>query len=106
MDTKTTQTDKQTTKRATRKASPSASRKTTNTQTAKITKTTKKTRALPDFKDTDRITVLKPKDITRRECFHDDVTVRDCITAQGKAGFHGRRRYIRQQVKLERIAFK
>lgn len=63
-------------------------------------------RALADFKDADRITVLKPKEIVRNGCFRTGQTVIQCLTAQKEAGLRGRRKYIRKQVALGRVAFK
>lgn len=60
-------------------------------------------RALGDFKDTDKIRVLKPKEIARKDCFRTGQTVRQCITLQGKKGYHGRRKYVRKQIALGRI---
>lgn len=58
---------------------------------------------LGDFENDQTIHILKPKEITRIECFKTSQTVRDCIAAQGAKGFKGRRRYIRKMLAAERI---
>jgi hypothetical protein len=63
-------------------------------------------KALSDFRNTDILKILKGKEIARGECFRNGQTVAQCIQAQGKAGYRGRRKYVRKQIALGRISLK
>ena len=53
--------------------------------------------------DQDQIEVIAA---ARRDCFRTGATVAQCLEAQKAKGFRGRRKYIRKQVALERIALR
>ena len=63
-------------------------------------------KALSDFVNGAKIKVLQSKAIARRDCFRTGQTVAQCLEAQKLKGFRGRRKYIRKQVALERIALR
>lgn len=60
-------------------------------------------KALPDFTNEAKIKVVKGRDIARKGCFRSGQTVAQCLAAQKRAGYRGRRKYIRKQVALKRI---
>lgn len=62
-------------------------------------------KALPDFANTAKLRVLKAKEIPqRRNCFRTGQTVAQNLALQKKAGFKGRRKFIRKQIAQKRIA--
>ncbi len=63
-------------------------------------------KALSDFTNETRLRVLKPRLITRTGCFKNNQTVDACLAAQKKAGFRGRRKFIRTQISAGRVALK
>jgi hypothetical protein len=96
--------------KAKRSAKPKAKKAKAATPVRKAKKARKGNRgggkALSDFRNTDILKILKGKEIARGECFRNGQTVAQCIQAQGKAGYRGRRKYVRKQIALGRISLK
>ena len=62
-------------------------------------------KALSDFGNSAKLRVLNAKEIpSRRACFKTGQTVAANLTAQKKAGFRGRRKFIRAQIAQNRVS--
>lgn len=79
-----------------------------STKVRKASKATKNSgggKALPDFSNTQKLRVLKAKEIpSRAGCFKTGMTVAGCLTAQKSKGFRGRRKFLRVQISAGRVS--
>ena len=97
-----------------RKAKPSKVSKARKGNPSKLTKASKAKpskprkgggRALTDFANDNKIKVINRKEIpTRAACFKSGQTVSANLAKQKAAGFKGRRKFIRLQIKENRIS--
>lgn len=60
--------------------------------------------ALSDFLNSDKLRVLKGREISRKGIFRNGQTVEQNLALQKKAGLRGRRKYIRTQIAAGRVA--
>ncbi len=100
------------TRKVSRKASKAKRDKASVKRSGKARKASKATKArkgggkaLSDFGNSAKLRVLNAKEIpSRRACFKTGQTVAANLTAQKKAGFRGRRKFIRAQIAQNRVS--
>ena len=63
-------------------------------------------KALGDFTNSQKLRVLKPKEISRKACFKTGQTVAANLALQKAKGFRGRRKYLRTQIANERVSLR